>query len=59
MDVRGLAVALISVLFLALALGTTTGLFSLSLLSGTRTGTTVVMALLGAFGLLYLWWRRR
>lgn len=56
---RGLAVALISVLFLALALGTTTGLFSLSLLSGTRTGTTVVMALLGAFGLLYLWWRRR
>ena len=48
-------IALLSVLFLALSFGTTTGLFRLSLLEGTPVATQAVMAGLGAFGLLYAW----
>ena len=55
MDARGSVIALLSVLFLALSFGTTTGLFRLSLLEGTPTATKVVMAALGVFGLLYAW----
>jgi len=52
-------VALISLLFLTLSFGTTTGLFRFSLVGGTSTGTAAVLAFLGVFGLLYLAFRRR
>jgi len=55
MDARGSVIALLSVLFLALSFGTTTGLFRFSLLEGTPAAAQVVMAGLGAFGLLYAW----
>jgi len=55
MDSRGSAIALLSVLFLALSFGTTTGLFRLSLLEGSTVVAQVGMAILGIIGLLYLW----
>ena len=55
MDARGSVIALLSVLFLALSFGTTTGLFRLSLLEGAPTSAKIVMAALGALGLLYAW----
>ena len=55
MDARGSVIALLSVLFLALSFGTTTGLFRLSLLEGTPAAAQFVMAALGGFGLLYAW----
>ena len=55
MDARGSVITRLSVLFLALSFGTTTGLFRFSLLEGTPVATQVVMAGLGAFGLLYAW----
>ena len=54
MDTRGVAISLLSVLFLALAFGTTTGLFQLSLQEGTPGATRVVLASLGILGLLYV-----
>ena len=58
MDARGSVIALLSVLFLALSFGTTTGLFRLSLLEGTPASAQFIMAWLGAFGLLYAWKER-
>ena len=59
MDIRSIAIALLSVLFLGLAFGTTTGLFRFSLVGGTQPGTAAVLAVLGVFGVIYVAWRRR
>ncbi len=55
MDTRGSVIAFLSVLFLALSFGTTTGLFRFSLLGGTPAAAQIVMAGLGVIGLLYAW----
>ena len=55
MDARGSVIALLSVLFLALSFGTTTGLFRSSPLEETPAAAQVVMAGLGGLGLLYAW----
>ena len=54
MDTRGVVVSLLSVLFLALAFGTTTGLFQLSLQEGAPGAAKVIMTALGILGLLYV-----
>jgi len=59
MDARGAAVALISLLFLGLAFGTTTGFFKFSLVEGIPTGTAVVLGFIGGLGVLYLAASRR
>jgi hypothetical protein len=50
---------LMSLLFLALGLGTTTGLFRFSVIGATEQGTRLLLLFLGALGLLYAAWRIR